>query len=116
MGDLAVDTEPLGIRKPGTKSDKLGNTVPTWDDYTETPVWGYVEQQVTSKTRRSENRQQKVTEYLVLIDHDVDVTADDRIHQISTGLILDVDGDPARCLDPDGQLDHLEIRCVKARG
>lgn len=116
VGDLAVETEPVELRFQGTGTDELGNTVKTWDTWTTFPERAYVEEQVTTKVNKSENRRQKVTTYLVIFDHEASVTGDERIFVPSRDLLLDMDGKPSFPKAPDGSIDHTEANCIEAVG
>jgi len=116
VGDLAVDTEPVELRVQGTSTDELGNAVPSWNTWTAFPEQAYIEEQVSTKTLKSENRRQKVTTYLVIFDHEAAVTGDERIFVPSRDFVLEMDGKPSFPKAPDGSVDHTEVNCIEAVG
>jgi hypothetical protein len=92
------------IVTPGTTTNGYGDTVKDWDAATETTAKGWVSQRSASEDL--DHRNAEVSTWVLFVDPDVAVTADDRVEW--EGLTFEVDGPVLPAHTPRGR-HHLEV-------
>lgn len=114
-----IFSQSITVVRPGTKTDRGGNTVPDWSDtaVTRTVVDRLSVQPAVQTEATSEERSSVVTGWHVLSEEgtDPDVRAGDRIE--FDGLLCEVVGEVARWPHPlDGGVHHVEWTMRRGTG
>jgi hypothetical protein len=106
-------TEPVSVIRPGTRTDRYGNTVPDWDTANSVDVLAWVEP-VAVGTENIEGRSALASEWLLLAAADTQITGRDRV--VYQGQTFDVIGPPVVRKAGRRGPHHVEARLRWAEG
>jgi hypothetical protein len=95
------------ILRAGTTVDRYGNTVPDWDDPTETGVKAWITQ--VSRSEVNDGRTAVISAWVAFFHADTDIVAGDRVEWPvgAPDTTFEVDGLPHRAWTPRGE-HHVE--------